>query len=80
MPFRLEPMHGLRQHGQAYDVVYAYNVCEMPDGHGAHIQNLDYPRSLWSIHRFRNGALEGTPTGNYISAEDALTVLQEEYT
>jgi hypothetical protein len=79
MQLRLEPTDGLRQHGRPLDVVYAYNVCGLPDGHAARIQNLDYPRDLWSILRSRNGQYEDNPTGNYLSAEDALAVLQDEY-
>lgn len=68
----LEPKNGAGQHGCPLEVIYTYEVRGLPDGHGAWIQNLDYPRSLWSILRFRNGVPEDNPTGNYRSAEDAL--------
>jgi len=49
MQLRLEDLSGRRTNGGAYEVVYAYNVCGLPEGHGAHIQNLDYPRDLSSV-------------------------------
>jgi hypothetical protein len=80
MQLSLEPLDGLREHGSPFHVAYAYKVLGLPDGRGAHIRNLDYPRELWSILRFRDDVPEEKPTGNYLSAEDALAVLQEEYT
>jgi hypothetical protein len=80
MQFRLEPMNGSPGYpGMPLDVVYTYNVCGLPEGHGAYIQNLGYPDNLWSIWRIRNGIPEPNPTGNYLSAEVALAVLQDEY-
>lgn len=62
-----------------FEVVFGYEVCGLPEGHGALIKNLDHPRDLWSILRFRNGIMQGEHTGSYRSAEDALAALQEEY-
>ena len=80
MQLSLEPMDGLRQHGDtSFEVVYTYTVRGLPSGHGAWIQNLDYPRNLWSVQRFRRDVPEGQPSGNYLTAEDALSMLQKEY-
>ncbi len=77
---RLEPADRLRIEGEpGFQVVYGYNVRGLPEGHGAYIQNLDYPRVLGSIQRTRDGKPEGGPTGNYQSAEIALSVLENEY-
>jgi hypothetical protein len=62
-----------------FDVVFGYEVCGLPEGHRALIKNLDHPRNLWSIWRFRNGIMQGEHTGSYTSAEDALEALQGEY-
>lgn len=77
-------MDGLRRNPDeegalTIDVVMQYSVSDLPTGHGAWIQNLDYPRTLWSILRFRDGVAEDNPTGNYSSAEAALSALQAEY-
>jgi hypothetical protein len=75
----LEPLNGLRiNEDPSFAVVYDYKVVGLPAGHGARIQNLDYPRNLWSIVRSRDG-VEEEGMGSYLSAEDALAVLQEEY-
>ena len=60
-------------------IIYSYEVLGLPHGEAAHITNRDYPGILWSILRIRNGVPNEQPTGNYRSAQDALTVLQEQY-
>jgi hypothetical protein len=78
MQLSLKPMDALQMNGETQHV-YSYEVCGMPEGEGAWIRNLDYPRTLWSILRFKNGVPDNQPYGNYYSADDALSVLQKDY-
>ena len=78
---RLVPLTGSRNvlEGGQFDTVLQYKVSGLPNGHDAWIQNLDYPRALWSILRFRDSVPAENPTGGYRTAEDALAVLESEY-
>ena len=79
MELSLKPVGSSGIHHQPADVIYQYEALGLPESHGALIQNLDYPRTLWSILRIRNGKPEEQPTGSYRSAEAALDALAREY-
>ncbi len=62
--------------------IFQYEVPELAtDRLRVYIQNLDYPRNVWSILEVDKEIpehLRGGLRGNYMNAEDALSVLQEE--
>lgn len=78
MQLSLEPNGRCLVNGEQL-AVYSFEVLGLPEGHGAWIHNLDYPRALWSIQRFRDGKQVGTPTGGFYNAGDALDSLRTEY-
>jgi len=52
MQLSLKQQDGLMTlEGERFAEIYTYEVCGLPEGLGATIQNLDYPRTLWSIQR-----------------------------
>ena len=79
MELSLKPIGWSGEREQPRSVICLYEVVGLPEGHGALIQNLDPPRTLWSILRIRHGTPEDRPTGNYRSAEEALDALLRMY-
>jgi hypothetical protein len=80
MQLSLKQQDGLMTlEGERFAEIYTYEVCGLPEGLGARIQNLDYPRTLWSIQRIRDGKYEGGPVGHFRTAQQALAALQAEF-
>lgn len=63
--------------GERTNTVFQYEIPELLGRkQSGYIQNLDYPRDLWSILRIKPGLPTPEPMGNYLSADAALAVLQ----